>query len=362
MPDNHLTLAVAGSRKTQSIVDACATATPGERILILTYTVANQQELRHRITRRVGIRTDFEIMGWFAFLLRHIVRPALPFAYPGARVNGFDFKSEPQRYATNDAYNRYFNTAAEARKVHVAQLATRITDASKDEVMVRLSRIYDTIYIDEAQDLSGYDLEVLLRLMDSPISLRMVGDVRQAVLLTNDRERKHRAYQYMKIWNWFQEREQEGRLTINHCAQTWRCRQEIAKFADNLFDSSWGFRPTISMNTATTDHDGMFLVQQKDVPTYNARFAPLHLRRSAASAKEQPYAFMNFRTSKGLSRPRVMVWPTGPVCKFLQKGTPLEDRAASEFYVAVTRAEQSVAIVLDIHGSSTIPCWSPQTN
>lgn len=362
MPDNLLTLAVAGSRKTQSIVDACAVAAPHERILILTYTVANQLELRDRITRQVGLRPDIEIMGWFAFLLRHIVRPALPFAYPGARVCGFDVKSEPQRYKASDAYDRYFNSSAETRKAHVAQLATRITDASNGEVTARLSRIYDTIYVDEAQDLCGYDLEVLVRLMDSPITLRMVGDVRQAVILTNDRELKHKAYQYMKIWNWFREQEKEGRLGIEQRNQTWRCRQEIATFADNLFDASWGFDPTISLNTTVTEHDGLFLVRQADVPEYDTRFNPLHLRRTVASAKDQPYNFMNFRMSKGLSRPRVLVWPTNPISRFLQKGTRLGDRAASELYVAVTRAEQSVAIVLDDPGASPIPQWSPHSD
>lgn len=48
--NNHLTLAVAGSRKTQGIVDACAAADINERILVLTYTTANQEELKRLFT------------------------------------------------------------------------------------------------------------------------------------------------------------------------------------------------------------------------------------------------------------------------------------------------------------------------
>jgi DNA helicase-2/ATP-dependent DNA helicase PcrA len=43
-PSNRLTLAVAGSRKTQGLVDSCKAADPSERILVLTYTSYNQRE------------------------------------------------------------------------------------------------------------------------------------------------------------------------------------------------------------------------------------------------------------------------------------------------------------------------------
>ncbi|MCT2581734.1 UvrD-helicase domain-containing protein [Actinophytocola gossypii] len=359
MPDNQLTLAVAGARKTQGIVEACVAAPPQERILVLTYTTANQDELRRRIASQVGLRPAIEVMGWFTFLIRHFVKPALPFVYSGVRVTGFDFDSMPQQYASNDAYERYFNSEAQVRRVHLAQLATRISDASQNAAVACLSRIYDTIYIDEAQDLCGYDLEILLRLMKAPIALHMVGDVRQAVLLTNEREKKHKRYQYMKIWDWFREQQKKGQLHIEQRAETWRCRQEIASFADSLFDASWAFTPTTSINTACTDHDGLFLVHETDVPAYLEQFDPLLLRQSANSAKNKPYDFMNFRVSKGLSRLRVMIWPTSNICKFLQSSTRLEDRAAAEFYVAVTRAEQSVAIVLNTPGESPIPYWRP---
>jgi DNA helicase-2/ATP-dependent DNA helicase PcrA len=359
MSDNQLTLAVAGSRKTQSIVEACVAAPPQARTLVLTYTTANQDELRRRIASQAGLRPAIDVMGWFTFLIRHFVKPALPFVYPDARVAGFDFESKPQQYTTNEAYERYFNSEAQVRRVHLAQLATRIADASMNAAVKCLSRIYDVIYIDEAQDLCGYDLEILLRLMKAPIALRMVGDVRQAVLLTNEREKKHKRYQYMKIWDWFREQHKKGHLHIEQRAETWRCRQEIASFADSLFDPSWEFAPTTSVNTTSTDHDGLFLVREVDVSAYLERFKPLLLRQSANSARNKPYNFMNFRVSKGLSRPRVMIWPTGHICQFLRSGTQLADRTAAEFYVAITRAEQSVAIVLDTLGTSLIPYWRP---
>lgn len=54
----------------------------------------------------------------------------------------------------------------------------------------KLESLYDKILINEAQDLSGYDWEIVHELLESRIDVRMVVDVRQAVLSTNRGDRK----------------------------------------------------------------------------------------------------------------------------------------------------------------------------
>ncbi len=61
----------------------------------------------------------------------------------------------------------------------------------------------------------------------------------------------------------------------------------------------------------------------------------------------------------GMTYERVLIVPTGPIAKFIATGVHLEANSASSFYVAVTRARQSVAIVMDRPGKSTLPYWSP---
>lgn len=359
MKDGHvLTLAVAGSRKTQGIVDSCAELPLDERVLVLTYTITNQNELRRRIAAQAGKHSGIEITGWFAFLITHFVRPFLPFAHPGKRVRGFDFESPPQQYSRVESYSRYFNDGDQVRRVHLAQIAVRIQGASGGEPITRLQRIYDRIYIDEVQDLCGYDLEVLALLLASSIPIEMVGDVRQAVIVTNERECKNKRFKYMGIWKWFLAQEKAGRLAICQRSETWRCHPSIAAFADSLFDSCWGFETTVSRNANITDHDGIFLIKEADLPEYIARYSPLFLRHSASSARGRPYAFLNIKVSKGLTSERVLVWPTGPIKKMLTKGVPLDAQAACELYVAVTRAEQSVGFVLDDPGESTLYYWT----
>lgn len=80
---NRVTLAVAGSRKTQSIVDACANGAPEVRRLTLTFTRTGQSELAERLRRACSPGAVPEVMGWYSFLLQHFIRPYLPLKFPG---------------------------------------------------------------------------------------------------------------------------------------------------------------------------------------------------------------------------------------------------------------------------------------
>lgn len=359
--NNHLTLAVAGSGKTKGIVDACTVGNPDERILVLTYTSANQQELRGRLAASAGHHHNIEVSGWFSFLIGHFVRPYLPFAYPGGRVRGFDFSSEPQQGVANEEWRRYFNRQSEVRKVHLAQIAHRVNNVANGAPVRRLERIYDRIFIDEVQDLCGWDLEMLRLLMASKIPLQMVGDVRQAILVTNSREKKNKQFMYMKIWDWFSAQERAKRLTISQECDTYRCRPEIAHLADSLFAPDRGFDPTVSKNVTVTGHDGVFLVKPAGVEAYLHRYKPLLLRRTSASGRDlDRFGPMNIGASKGLGREHVLIHPTKDVQKLLQKSAALTEQAAAYLYVAVTRAQQSVAFILDDPKACQYPYWSPR--
>jgi DNA helicase II / ATP-dependent DNA helicase PcrA len=354
-----LTLAVAGSRKTQTIVQECAALPTESRVLILTFTSNNQLELKRRLARYAGEHLQIEVQGWFSFLIRHIARPFIPFLFAERRVRGFNFDRPPQRYEKSDSIKRYLDDESRACRVHLAQLAFSINEASKGAPLNRLLRLYDRIYIDEVQDLCGYDLEVLRLLASAGIDLRMVGDVRQAVYVTNNQEAKNKKFMLMKIWDWFKLEEKAGRLTINQRSTTSRCRPEIAAFADSLFDPSHGFDATVSTNADVTGHDGVFFIKEAHLSDYFESYEPLMLRFSAGSAKHLEYPFVNFKNSKGLSARRVCIYPTDKIVKLLSKGTALEAQRAAEFYVAVTRAEQSVAIVLDVASCRNFPHWTP---
>jgi DNA helicase II / ATP-dependent DNA helicase PcrA len=352
----ELTLSVAGGRKTQSIVDACAAATAERRILVLTYTQTNQGALRARLAA-TGLAARVNVMGWFSFLMAHWVRPYLPMHFPERRLRGLNFEGDPGRYATGEA--RFLDSEYRAYRRHVAHLAHDVCGASGGSVIDRLSRIYDAIHIDEVQDLNGYDLEVLGLLLDAPTDLAMVGDVRQAVLLTNPRDLKNKQYKGMAILKWFESQEQAGRIQIQHSNQTWRCNQAIADLADSIFAASWGFPATESMNSRQTVHDGIFVVGRADAGRYVEKFGPLCLRISANSARGVDLPFMNIRVAKGMDVERVFIWPTEGMEGFLRDGTMLEGTPCCDLYVAVTRARSSVAFAVKKPEDFRFPVWRP---
>lgn len=355
---NRLTLAVAGGRKTQSIVDRCLGAPRERRILVLTYTQNNQRELLSRLAAHPPAAA-VEVQGWFSFLLSHWVRPYLPVRWPGRRLAGFSFDGGPGRYAAGEA--RFLDDDSRAYKRHLAQLALETHQASRGAVLDRLSRIYDEIHIDEIQDLNGYDLEVLAEIMASPIELSLVGDIRQALILTNVQDLKNRQYKGVRIKAWFEKHEKRGRLSITHEATTWRSNQLITDFADTIFDDSWGFARTVSQNSAVTGHDGVFALSPEHADAYVSRYGPLCLRHSASSATSLDLSFMNIGAAKGLSADRVLIGPTAGMINFLRAGRGMGETSSCSLYVAVTRARFSVAFAADNPSRLGLPVWTPQT-
>jgi DNA helicase II / ATP-dependent DNA helicase PcrA len=354
---NQLTLAVAGSRKTQGIVEHCASL-PSERgILVLTYTQVNQAELRSRLRQYAGDHHNIEVMGWFTFLLSHFAKPFLPFKFPGQRVLGFNFDGRPFQMASGKS--RYLDSNGAVYSCELGRLSHELVANSKGSLLRRLECIYEEILIDEVQDLSSHDWEIVDVLLRSSINVRMVGDIRQSVLATNPRSKKNARYSYASAITWFRERETKGLLEIKDSVTTWRCHPQIAAFSDTIFDPSWKFPATQSKNETVTDHDGVHLVASKYVEEYVVVYQPQCLRHSKNSGKNFNLDFLNFKVSKGMTFERVLIMPTAPIASFITSGTHLEATPASNFYVAVTRARQSVAIILDEAGTSSLPFWLP---
>lgn len=354
---NTLTLAVAGSGKTHEIVEFCSELPTVTNALVITYTQANQAELRKRLSQRVGDHPSIDVMGWFTFLIRHFARPFLPFKFPQHRVQGFNFDGRPGRYAKG--HHRFLDSNGAVYACELGRLASELIDASKGALMHRLECLYDVILIDEVQDLSAHDWEIVDALLLLNTDIHMVGDIRQSVLATNPRSKKNSRYAYAESVNWFRERESKGILTISERNVTWRCHPEIARFADTIFDSSWSFPSTESKNHIVTGHDGVFLVRPEHACDYVDEYSPQCLRSTANSGKAFNFEYMNFRVAKGMAYERVLIVPTSGIMNFLQSGSSLAPVPAASFYVAVTRAQQSVAIVMQQPGISQLPYWEP---
>lgn len=356
---NRAVLAVAGSRKTQSIVDLCCQATEGgKRRLVLTYTISAQRDVEARLAKACTDVPLPDVSGWYTFLLHHWVRPYLPLLYPGRRLAGLNF-DERSGVDYSTGAQRYFDGESRAYKRYLSKLAIDVAKASRGAVIDRLEHIYREIHIDEVQDLTGYDLDVLEALFASKIDIRLVGDVRQSTFNTNPQDPRNRQYRDLAMLTWFAKHEEAKRLVVEYSSQTWRSNQQIATFSDTIFPAEHGFPPTESRQTATSDHDGVFVVASKHVDAYIEKYQPLCLRQAKNTRVPEHIEAMNFGVAKGITCDRVLIFPTGPIKDFLNKSTPLVGKSACGLYVAVTRAVHSVTFVSDTSKNSQIAHWAP---
>ncbi|MFJ4108312.1 UvrD-helicase domain-containing protein [Oerskovia enterophila] len=355
---NRAMLAVAGSRKTQSIVNACANGPKSVRRLAVTYTTTGQAELERRLRSTCPPGAVPEVLGWYAFLMRHCIRPYLPLKYSGRHLRGLNFDGKPAggRYATGAP--RFLDADGRAYKLHLSKLAHDVVLASKGAVIDRLTNIYDEIYLDEVQDLTGCDLHILGMLMNADgIDIHMVGDVRQSVFDTNPQDPNLKKYRGVKMLDWFNAQEESGLLEIQYNADTWRSNQEIATFSDTIFPPKFSFPNTVSKQKLKTEHDGVFAVDESDVEEYLAAYNPQPLRPKITVARGVDLPFQNFGAVKGLTFERTLIYPTQPITQFLTGGNPLADQSACGLYVAVTRAIHSVAFVVPDPTATNLRHW-----
>ena len=374
LTNNKLIIAAAGSGKTTFLVDEALKQKNG-KVLITTYTQANEAEIRKKIIEKNKcIPENATVQTWFSFLLKHGVRPFQGTLFE-KKINGLilvnsqsglkayksqcqDCKQErivkgnctkcknPIYFGEEKEFERhYFTKALKIYSDKLSKFVFRCNEKSGGSVVDRISRIYSHIYIDEVQDLAGYDLELLKLLFACNSAILLVGDPRQGTYSTNSAP-KNKQFKKAKVINYFF---QDKSININtdqtSLLTNYRCNKPICDLSNKLFAD---FQATTSGNNTVTEHDGVFFIKEKDIETYLQKFQALQLRDSKKKEVNESYRVMNFGEAKGLSFDRVLIYPTKPFLDWLKdSNTQLAETSRSKFYVAITRARHSVAIVND---------------
>lgn len=344
---NDAVVAVAGWGKTEELANAVAREPNPDRVLVLTYTETNQREDTLRIFQKTaGAKRHASVTGWKAFQLHDIVRPYLPLLYPGIRLRGLsnrdvDLDKRPGGMA------RYLTRDGDAYPSLLGKLALDVIDASKGAAIRRIERLYDSIYIDEAQDLRGNDLCVLEKLLKSSISVHIFLDPRQSTLSTAEKDRKYKKdYPNAEVINLYRKWKEKGLLDIRYENETHRSIAPIAALSDIIVGDELGLGPTVSTVEPRGRHDGIYIIAKSDLNRYASEYGATLL----ALQKSERYGIsdsMNFRKSKGMTRNDVVIVTTGPIEKFLTTGAVLKPVSVCNFYVAVTRAKYSVALAVE---------------
>lgn len=339
MPLNKAVVACAGSGKTTLIVSE-ALKVKNSNVLITTYTNENIDQIKQSIIEQNGfIPKNIFVVPWFTFLLRDGVRPYQSCMSTSPRVESILFQDTLSRFHKK---NDYFTKNNYIYSQKLSEFVFECNLKSGGLVIKRLEKIYTHIFIDELQDFAGYDLNFFEELFKSSINVIAVGDPRQSTFATNNSS-KNSKYRGSKIYEWLQEQEQKGNISIEEKTDCHRCNQTICDYADLLYPL---LPKTTSKNTTTTSHDGVFLVQKHELEEYIKQHTPVILRYNKRS-KTFDYIALNIGLSKGRTYDRVLVFPTKNMVEFIKTKDHTKAGDVSKLYVAITRARHSVAFVVN---------------
>jgi hypothetical protein len=340
-PSNSVVVASAGSRKTTSIVEA-ALAVPAGNVLITTYTIENVNQINsYLIQRRGHIPANIAVVSWFSFLLQDGVRPYQNYMTDKGRITTVNFDYQPNRYIPKSNADAYFLTSGNnIYQDRVSDFVCECDNRSGGLVIRRLEKIYSHVFIDELQDLAGYDLDLLEKLFTSTISVVAVGDPRQATFSTN-KSPKNKKYKKKNIIDWINEKHAAKLFKLEQLTDCYRSNQAICDFADALFPT---LPKTVSKNLTITGHDGVFFIESHQVAEYLNAHKPTVLRHDKRTHTMELSA-LNIGLSKGRTYERVLIFPTNPMKLYLDTKDLSKAGDLAKLYVAVTRAKFSVAFV-----------------
>lgn len=354
---SRVVLACAGAGKTTRLVEE-ALADPSRRIALVTYTNSNAREIRAKFKAiHSGVPAHVDVLTWFEFLLRELVRPYQRSKWDRWPVRSMLFvnRQSTRRVSESNTPRYYFSTGRRIYSDKVARFAIECDVRSNGAVVKRLAGVYTDVFIDEFQDLSGWDLEVVETLLRSPLKITLVGDPRQSIYRTNPSP-KNSAYRGVRIANKVAEWEAVGLCVSESMSTTHRCGEGVCAFANRLWPE---MEPMRCEPRESSNHNGVFLVSDKHVAAYIAQFGPKALRNDKRSQApvEDP---LNFGAAKGLEFERVLIIPTGPIKKYLKTGDLTHvEKGRQRLHVAVTRARESVAFQFPGPSPLVESIWEP---
>jgi len=336
---NIITIAAAGSGKSTGIVREAISNT-SKRILITTFTVEGTEELKRIfIEQNYAIPKNVDIMSWMSFLLQECIRPYQLSTFNRTVSRPIFVQGRSTKYFKKTDARYFFGTEDCIFSDKLADFAILCNIKTSGKVIKRLESMYDLIFIDEFQDFAGYDFDLVIELLKTNISIRIVADPRQGTFSTNESARNAK-YKKAGVIKLIEKLEQNGLCEIVLNNWSFRCNQELCNFSDSIYPK---YEKTISKNFVKTDHDGVYVVRGNQLNEYIMKYNPVVLRYNKKS-KWTDDKIKNFGAVKGRTYDRILILPNKPIINYIN-GQPFISPA--KYYVAFTRAKYSVAILYD---------------
>lgn len=374
---NKLYIAAAGAGKTTRLCELASDFSdrlkPSQKILMLTYTSNNQVEVKERIKSK-SFQLNIKVSGWYEFLLRYWIKPYIVDVIPGSldeclwiKLEGGDSTiikgKDGKYYRTYSAGDnrRKFLDGHRIRSEKIAELAWLCYLKNKESIVEKISILFPLIIIDEAQDLAGYDFEIVNEICKfENVYLRIACDPRQTTYHTSESS-KYKEYKgridifaTCKI-------NTKGKKNIQidtaSLSGSFRCSAKICEFANIIMSE---YSPMSSYQQETFPETGIVLLREDDVENYYQSSRVIGhtcavLRWNINTVITNWNGIIeNMGEVKGKTYDSVIIFLTGTMRKWLKNEGDLSQETRSKFYVAVTRARHYVALVVD--NSMSNPC------
>lgn len=352
---NKLVLAAAGSGKTTYLVKE-ALEEKDLKILITTFTISNEEEIRAKFIEENGsVPRNVYIQTWFSFLIQHGIKPFQSYVYDGDikgmilvnKKSGFRFMNrynKPMYWGEDHPEKFYLSPNRSLYSDKIAKFACQTEVLSKGATINRLNNLYPIIYVDEIQDMSGYDLEFLKHLLKKSKNLVLVGDPRQVTYSTH-LEIKYKKYRNGKIEEFIEKECRGAQCEIDTATlkNSYRNIQEVCDIAHLLYPM---YSKSDSINSDALKDDGVFIITPESIDKFlhSRPVTQLRLDRTNKDTRKEFRAY-NFGESKGMTFDNTLIYPTVAMVQWLiDNNSKLEDKTRSQLYVALTRSKHSVGI------------------
>lgn len=178
--DKRVVFAVAGSGKTTRLINELDLV---KRVLLITYTASNSEEILRRVLRKFGHLPDnITVCTYFTFLNSFCYRPLLLMKMQTAGIS-FDRPSEYSSRQKLQSRDRYVTKSGHIYHARMAKVLD--VHGCIPELQRRLERYYDKVCVDEVQDFGGHDFNLLKQIVQADVEVLLVGDFYQHTYSTS---------------------------------------------------------------------------------------------------------------------------------------------------------------------------------
>ena len=180
------------------------------------------------------------------------------------RQSGFRYSTinnQPVYWGESDFFNYYFTKDYKIYSDKISKFIFECNKKADGDVINRVSRIYSHIFIDEVQDLAGWELEILKLLFNTLSNILLVGDPRQVTYLTHHPQ-KHPKYKDGKIDEFINNKCKKDICEIDTkiLSKTHRNNKAICDFSSKLFPEYESCQPCEykKCRDYSVDREGVF--------------------------------------------------------------------------------------------------------